>query len=150
VSYWYVSRASPGGPVTGLFANLQPGTAEEYLPESHPDVQAFLTATRRRPRPLWSIRADIQALTAAQFSNVWADLSAAVPGEAPRKYLTDYGANVAGIFVFDWGLYVTGPTAAQVKAGQISLAAMYTQDNPKYLVNPPFDPSIDVPGDEPV
>jgi hypothetical protein len=103
-----------------------------------------------RPRPLWQIRADIQALTPAQWSNIWADLSAPVSGGPPRKYLTDYGANVAGIFVFDWSLYVSGPTAAQQQAGQISLVAMYTQDNPNFLVHPPFDSSIFVPGDEPV
>jgi hypothetical protein len=103
----------------------------------------------RQKRPLWAIRADVQALTTAQFNNVWTDLTTPVPGEAPRKYLTDYGANVAGIFVFDWSLYVSGPTAAQQKAGQIALAAMYVQDNPNYLVHPPFDSTINVPGDEP-
>jgi len=104
----------------------------------------------RRARPLWSIRADVQALTAAQWGNVWADLSAPVAGQAPRKYLMDYGVNAGPIFVFDWSLYVSGPTAAQQKAGQISLTALYVQDNPTFLVKPPFDPSINVPGDEPV
>jgi len=112
-------------------------------------VAAHVPAGPRKARPLWQIRGDVQALSTAQFQNVWNDLSAAVAGGPPRKYLTDYGANVAGIFVFDWALYVSGPTAAQQRAGQLSLTAMYCQDNPRYLVSPPFDPSINVPGDEP-
>src|SRR5262249_4417502 len=96
----------------------------------------------------WAIRGDIQALTTTQWNLVWADLSApATP--IPRKYLGDYGTNAGPIFVFDWSLYVSGPTAAQQKAGQISLAAMYSQDNPNYLVHPPFHSTINVPGDEP-
>jgi len=47
-------------------------------------------------------------------------------------------------------LYVVGGTAAQVKAGQISLTAMYVQDNPQYLMHPPFDSSIAIDGTEPV
>jgi len=112
-------------------------------------VAAHVPAGPRKARPLWKIRADIQALTTTQFNNVWADLSAAVSGGPPRKYLQDYGTNAGPIFVFDWSLYVTGPTAAQVKAGQISLTAMYVQDNPSYLIHPPFDSSINIDGSEP-
>jgi len=104
----------------------------------------------RQPRPLWAIRGDVQALTTAQFNATWADLSAPVSGQAPRKYLMDYGPNASAIFVFDWALYVSGPTAAQQKAGQISLAAMYVQDNWAYLIQPAFDPSINISGLEPV
>src|SRR5262245_61935153 len=39
-------------------------------------VAAHVPAAPRRPRPLWKIRGDIQALSATQFNNVWADLSA--------------------------------------------------------------------------
>jgi len=145
------------------------GVSVDYVNASKPDVYVFtpriLTPAekstldsvvaahdgrQRQLRPLWSIRADVQALTAAQWGNVWADLSAPVAGKAPRKYLMDYGVNAGPIFVFDWSLYVTGPTAAQVKAGQISLTALYVQDNPSYLIRPPFDSSIDVDGTEPI
>ena len=104
----------------------------------------------RRARPLWAIRGDLQALSAQQWTNVWADLSAPVSGGPPRKYLTDYGINAGTIFVYDHVIYVVGGTAAQVKAGQVSLTACYVQDNPTFLVHPPFDPSIDISGDEPV
>jgi hypothetical protein len=104
----------------------------------------------RRARPLWAIRADVQALTTGQFSNVWNNLSAPVPGEAPRFYLTDYGVNAGAIFVFDHVIYVVQGTAAQQRAAQLSLTALYVQDNPAYLLHPPFDSSIVIDGTEPV
>jgi len=107
----------------------------------------------RRSRPLWAIRADIVTLAnnqPASWAAIWTDLTAAVPGKAPRKYLMDYGTNAGPIFVFDWSLYVSGPTAAQQKAGQMSLVALYVQDNPSYLIHPPFDSSINIDGTEPI
>src|SRR5262245_16667205 len=100
-------------------------------------------------RDLSDLRAGIQALSTAQFTNVWADLSGPAPG-VPRKYLADTGPNAPSIWVFDWSLYVSGPTAAQQKAGQISLAAMVVQDQPFYLDAPPFDPTVNVLGVKPV
>lgn len=145
-----------------LYANGSPDAGMVHLvhdraltqPEQSQEasIVASYDGRRRQPRPLWAIRADVQALTSTQWTKVWADLSAAVvgPPAVPRKYLTDYGTNAGPIFVFDWALYVSGPTAAQQKAGQISLTAMYVQDQPSYLVHPPFDPSISIPGDEPL
>jgi hypothetical protein len=100
-------------------------------------------------RMLNSLYQDIQGLTAAQHTNIWNDLSAAVPGQAPRKYLLDTGPNAASIFVMDWVIYVLRPTAAQLTAAQTNLIAQYTQDNPWYLVNPSFDTSINIPGEGP-
>lgn len=37
----YVSRNDAGN-INGLFANLQPGYAEEFLPDDDPEVVAFL------------------------------------------------------------------------------------------------------------
>jgi hypothetical protein len=140
----------PGTPATAIDIFYDTALTGPQKTQLDGVVAAHVPRGPRKARPLWSIRADIQALTPAQFNNVWADLSAAVPGEAPRKYLTDYGANAAGIFVFDWSLYVSGPTAAQVKAGQISLTSLYCQDNWSYLVHPPFDSTINIDGSEPV
>ena len=112
------------------------------------NVDLTPAALNRMPRPLTAIRNDIQALSSTQWTKIWNDLFAP-DAISPRKYLSDYGTNAGPIFVFDWALFVSGPTAAQQKAGQISLAAMYTQDNPKYLVNPPFDTTINIPGDQP-
>jgi len=111
-------------------------------------VAAHVPEGPRVPRPLYAIRADLQALSTTQFSNVWQDLSAAA-SPAPRKYLLDEGPNAAAIFALDWSVYTSGGTAAQVRAAQLSLTAEYVQDNPKYLVRPPFDSSINIPGDMP-
>ena len=131
--------------------NVRVTTTRALTPSEKTTLDNVVAAHDGRPRrlrPLWAIRADVQALSAAQWTNVWNDLSAAAP-PVPRKYLSDYGVNAGPIFVFDWSLYVTGPTAAQQKAGQISLVAMYCQDRPNYLVNPPFAPLVSIPGDEP-
>lgn len=37
----YVSRGD-NGKINGLYANLQPGYAEEFLPDDNPEVMAFL------------------------------------------------------------------------------------------------------------
>jgi len=111
------------------------------------DVVAAHDGRPRKARPLYAIRADVQALSVGQFNNVWNDLSAAA-APAPRKYLLDAGPNAAAIFCFDWCVYTSGGTAAQIKAAQLSLTAEYVQDNVKYLVHPPFDTSINIPGDE--
>ena len=148
--YEYANGTGPvGQPATAayLFFDAALTPADKGRLDS---VVAAHDGRARRLRPLWSIRGDVQALSTSQFGNVWADLSAAVTGGPPRKYLTDYGVNAGPIFVFDWALYVSGPTAAQQRAGQISLAAMFVQDQPGYLVHPSFDTSINIPGDEPV
>jgi hypothetical protein len=44
----YVSRGD-GGAVNGLYANLQPGFAEEFLPDDNPEVLAFLESTKPQP-----------------------------------------------------------------------------------------------------
>ena len=112
-------------------------------------VAAHVPRGPRQARPLWSIRGDVQALTPTQWSNTWADLSAAVPGGPARKYLSDYGPNAGTIFCYDHVIYVVGGTTAQVKAGQVSLTACFCQDNWSYLWHPPFDPSIAIDGSEP-
>jgi hypothetical protein len=89
---------------------------------------------------------DVQALTAAQRTNLWTDLSASALPEAPRKYLTDYGPSAASIFVMDWIVFVLKPTAAQMTAAQNDIMAFYIGDNPQYAINPVFDTTINLPG----
>src|SRR5262252_3208950 len=48
-----------------------------------------LTAGIRSARILADIYKDVAKLTAQQHTNVWADISATVPGKVPRKYLGD-------------------------------------------------------------
>jgi len=114
-------------------------------------VAAHLPAGPRKSRPLYSIRSDVQALSATQMSATWQDLSAAA-GPVPRKYLGTTGPNAATLFHWDHTYYVLGGTAAQLKAAQISITATYIQDpdNWHYLMHPPWDSSIAIDGSEPV
>lgn len=142
----------PGGPATYVDVAFDHQLTPSQKEQLDGVVAAHVPLGPRKIRPLWAIRADVAALSPGQFQNVWNDLSAPVAGPPaiPRKYLTDYGDNAGSIFVFDWALYTSGPTAAEKRSGQISLTAMYVQDNPSYLIHPVFDPSITIPGDEPV
>lgn len=45
----YVQRTD--GVITGTFANLQPGFAEEFLPDDNPEVVAFNEAANAPPPP---------------------------------------------------------------------------------------------------
>lgn len=131
------------GIVTGVYALQQPGIADEALDETDPAVVAF-RAPPRQPRALYAIYTDLQGLSATQKTTVWNDLSSG----APKKYLLDTGRNAAGIAALDWGVTDSGAAAASLLAAKLRLAAMYVQDNPRYLVAPAFDPTINVPGDQ--
>lgn len=127
--------------------------------EANADWQAFLAwnATQtpplsldpiapfvRKQRPLYAIYADLQALTAAQKTAVWSDLSSGTP----KKYLTDAGPNAAAIGALDWAASDSGATGASLTAARMRITAAYCQDNPSYLVHPSFDATINVPGDQ--
>lgn len=104
----------------------------------------------REPRMLYEIYADLQRLTTAEWNAVWADISAAVPGVVPKKYLQDAGKNASSIFCMDWSVYSSGATGAQQKVAQMDIVTFYVQDNPTYLVHPKFAPGINIPGDREV
>ena len=148
-AYLTGSGPGPGQPASHVEIAYASALAPAQKTQLDGVVAAHVPQGPRKARPLWSIRGDVQALSVGQFNNVWNDLTAAVPGGPARKYLTSYGVNAGPIFTMDWSLYVSGPTAAQVKAGQISLTAMFCQDQPSYLWHPPFDPSIAIDGSEP-
>ena len=44
----YVQRDDDGN-INGIYANLQPGYAEEYLPDNNPEVLAFMEAQNAPP-----------------------------------------------------------------------------------------------------
>ena len=92
----------------------------------------------------------MQNLSPTQWTKTWADISSPITGVVPRKYLSDIGPNAAAIFVKDWRVYQSGASGAPLKVAQSDLVSMFVQDNPSYLVAPPFDPSINVPGDAPI
>jgi hypothetical protein len=87
-----------------------------------------------RKRILYDILQDYQALSGSQRSTVWQDLA---------------GPNAAAVFSLHWATGQGGsPTAIDVAKNY--LASAYVQDNPDYLINPPFDTSIDISGEEPI
>jgi hypothetical protein len=103
-----------------------------------------VAVARRAPRSLFNIRADLLALTAAQKANVNTDLF----GGSPAKWTQDAGANAATLYAIWCSSQVSGLSAADATTLKLAATACYVQDNPKYLVNPAFDPSINVPGDQ--
>lgn len=98
----------------------------------------------RGPRPLYAIYIDLQALSTTQKTEVWTDLSSG----SPKKYYTDVGPNAAAIAALDWAASDSGATGAALTSARLRITASYVQDNPTYLVNPSFDPGINVPGDQ--
>lgn len=98
----------------------------------------------RGPRPLYAIYVDLQALSTAQKTEVWTDLTSGTP----KKYFLDAGPNAAAIGALDWAATDSGATPVALTAARLRIAAAYVQDNPAYLVHPAFDPGINVPGDQ--
>jgi hypothetical protein len=115
--------------------------ALQLLPLDLSDVPS----TARKPRLLLDIRADIVALSTGQKTAVWADITSG----SPPKWASDGGRNAAAIAVLTL-LGSSGTlSAADVREAKIRGVAMYCQDVPTYLVNPVFDPTINIPGDQP-
>lgn len=100
----------------------------------------------RRKRTVFAIYTDLAALTATQRDAVWADLM----GGNPPKLALDTGPNTADVFTMHFlSTAVSGLTAAEKNEAKRRTIAFYVQDNPAYLVNPPFAPAVNTPGDEP-
>lgn len=111
-------------------------------------VSNIITAHDSRPkhkRTIFSIRVELNALSAAKKNAVWNDINSG----NPPKWSLDAGPNAAAIAAIEFSATsVAGITAAEKTEARLRLVAMYIQDNPKYLVNPSFDPTINVPGNE--
>lgn len=108
-------------------------------------IAAGFDWTSRRPRLLFNIRADIVALTTAQKNAIWTDLSSGTP----PKWALDPGPNAAALAVLQFCATTGTLSAADITEAKVRAAAMYAQDNPRYLVSPSFDATINVAGDEP-
>lgn len=160
-------RNKPGANLGSLQAELiAAGVPVEYINGSGSDVMIVTTRDLTNPeqvtltnivaahdgrprtaRALYLIYGDLLALSVAKKSSVWADISAG----NPRKYFTGTGRNVAAIAAIDALIAnVTTMTAPQLTDSRLRLVSMYVQDNPKYLVNPAFDATINISGDEPI
>jgi hypothetical protein len=130
IAYWDAAKLGP-----------QPTTAEVMARRDE-----WLAATRRRKRTLLSILDSLNALTAAQKTAIGNDLFT-MPDP---KALTDAGPNAVGIFTLYWAVNTGGISPADKNLAKLYAAAYWAQDNPKAFVNPPYDPTINVPGDEPI
>lgn len=95
-------------------------------------------------RTLIAIRADLASLTNTQKNNIWTDITSG----SPPKWSTDAGSNAAALAVLTLLGASSTLSAADVLEAKLRGVAMYCQDNPTYLVNPSFDPTINVPGDQ--
>lgn len=70
----YVQRKD--GKVTGLYANLQPGYAEEWLEEDHADVLAYRNPPPPVPQTVSMAQARLALIGAGLFSTIDAGLKA--------------------------------------------------------------------------
>lgn len=97
---------------------------------------------RRKPRPLREVHDDVMALSKTQRDTIWADVSMGTP----EKYLLDAGQHIPQIIA----LHCVGKIGqAPDDHTQAGIMVFYALDNPRYLVMPAFDPSINIPGDMP-
>lgn len=129
-------------------------TNRELTPAEVTTLDGLVAAHDGRPRKtrrLYDIYTDLNPaapspkITAAQLNTVWTDLTSGTP----PKLSLDVGMNAASIFVMHFlGATVAGLTTAEKNEAKRRAIAFYCQDNVNYLVNPAFDPSINIPGDE--
>lgn len=140
----WVSRVSgAGSAINGVYANQQPGLADEALDSGDSGVLAYL-APAKKARSMYAIAANVFALTSVQKANVIADLF----GGTPPKYQQDLGPNAAAISAIYASLTNAAGVAVFNQVQQLIIVAMYTQGNPTYLVTPSFDPTINIAGSQ--
>lgn len=107
--------------------------------------QLAVPVAARRLRTLLAIYQDFLSLTTGpQKVATWADL---VSG-SPVKISLDTGKNADSIFLLWRIASQTDFTAAITNDMKATAVAYYVQDNPLYLVNPVFAPTVNIPGDE--
>jgi len=124
-----------------------------YPPDTPAEVQAKGDAiaaawpnTNYITRLCWDILQDLQQMQPEWQQQIFGDLWT---NTWPPKIAQSEGANFPGI----WSLYCTWVTVTTTpeEADQARLygTALYIQDHPAYLMNPPFNPDIYLPGVEP-
>ncbi len=94
-------------------------------------------------RPLLAIYNDLNALTTPQKNAVWANFIAG----SPPLWSTDDGVNAGSVMALSVpAIDLTGLTVAVQTIARLKMVAAYVLDRPLYLVNPSFDPTINIPG----
>ena len=150
---------SSTGVVTGV--NRSDGAFVPYA-TSNADWQVFLSwnaaqtpplslanqsPTALVPLPVFTIGVAIAGLTTSQWSNIVTAFFAGSIPSSPPAWILHQGLNAAALGAI-YVLAVTGAytVTSLTKPQQIGVMAMICQDAPLTLVNPSFDPTINVAG----
>jgi hypothetical protein len=98
----------------------------------------------RQPRTFGDILTEYNALPGATRTKVYQDLTA--PANNP-KWQEDRTSDFAAL---EFLTAQPGGSSTSIDKAKSYLAVAYCQRYPTYLVNPPFAPEVNIPGDEPV
>jgi len=96
------------------------------------------------PRGLYSIFDDVNALTAGQRANIQTNVQSNQFAQVRALRPPQDGAAMA----LHWSMRLNAGTATERTDACMRLACMISQQNPSYLVNPAWDVTINVPGEE--
>lgn len=129
--------------VNGAFVVDYNGASAGQITQGN-SIAATWSNETRKPRGLYSIYVDINALSGTNKTAIWTDLTSG----SPPKWALNTGQNQAAIVTLHWSAVNSGATAANLTDARMRLAACYVQDNPRYLVNPSFAAAVNIPGDE--
>lgn len=116
-------------------------------------ADSVVQATDPRPRTtrtVLTIYNDLVALTSTQKINIWNFLTGVLPVASPAPITQDTGSGSVEIFAL-WRRVVneTGLSAAVLTDIKTQAAAIYAWDNPRAFVQPSWDTTINVAGDQP-
>lgn len=139
---------------TSVFIDFQPAATQPQKDQANA-LAAGWDFRIHTSRTMYAIAADIFALTGVlptlavgtQKALIILDLFTGNLGTGSQKWQQDTGPNAAAMSAVYAAITAPNGLATFNAAQQLILAAMYTQDNPRYLVNPSFAPSINIPGD---
>jgi len=138
--------SSSGPDENGKFsATYAPDATPEEIAKGD-DICATWPNTDYEARPLWDIKTQLQQLPYDQLQSIFDDLW---QGQPP-KLLQAESIHMPGMFALYCVWQFTNTGAVDADSARIYGTAMYAQDNPIYLINPAFNPIIDVPGWQPI
>jgi len=125
-----------GPDANGKFTVIYPPGTPQSIQDQGNAIAATWPTTLYRNRMLWNLWSQLNGLSTKQQNNITADLQT---GSPPKQFAVEQ-ENTSAAF-----------SSWQASSGAtMTSAAFYVQDNPTYLINPAFDPTINVPGWEPV
>lgn len=141
---------APGQPATAVSIGFDPDITPAQVTTLNAVVAAH-NGQPRRARRVAAIYADLTGLTATQQDAILADLQVSQVQGKWSQLSPPQDAPAAGL---RWSaVSLSGATAGEKRQAGGWIAAMWCQQNPKYLVNPTFHASlsgVNIPGDEPV